>query len=150
MDNCSVTLTICRHHILWVPCYMHPKCNYTFTNYNKWSLYVVSMMLHASEALGTFPRKKEGGILPSWMGGVAFDESMGEKIRGNSASTKTEREVFWKTIRGGLVRIGTETFCYLYCHSQLQFISHGNLYKKTNYGDFNRLTKRGLRLDMIG
>lgn len=37
-------------------------------------------MLHASETLGTFPRKKEGGILPSWMGGVAFDESMGEKI----------------------------------------------------------------------
>lgn len=38
-------------------------------------------MLHAFEKLGTFPRKKEeGDILPSWMGGVAFDESMGEKI----------------------------------------------------------------------
>ena len=51
---------------------MHPKHNYT-TNYNKWSLYVVSVMLHISETLGTFPRKKD---------------------RGNSESTKTEREVF--------------------------------------------------------
>ena len=51
---------------------MHPKHNYT-TNYNKWSLYVVSVMLHISETLGTFPRKKD---------------------RGNNESTKTEREVF--------------------------------------------------------
>ena len=106
--------------------------------------YFASVILHIFEKLGTFPRKKRRGryfaILNGWSG---IWWKYGRKDRGNSESTKTEREVFWKTIREGLVRIELETFCYLDCHSQLQFISHGNLYKKTNYGDFNGLTKRG-------
>ena len=59
--------------------------------------YFESVMLHIFETLGTFPRKKkEGDILPSWMGGVAFDESMGEEIEATMRVLKLREKCFEK------------------------------------------------------